>query len=89
MMTGEGKSGESTNSNNLGTGVMRTSATRLKQLTVLPGGHTEVGDLDVLLTVEQQVLWPEKRKESEQVINNISVPGRGKARQKESPEGGG
>jgi hypothetical protein len=45
-----------TNGDDLGTGVMRTSATRLEQLAVLPGGHPKVGDLDVLLSVKQEVL---------------------------------
>lgn len=37
---------------------MGTTTTRLEHsLTSLPSCHTEIGDLDVFILVEQQVLW--------------------------------
>lgn len=46
-----------TNSNDLRTSVMRTSTARLEQLlSSLPGSHSEIGDLDVLVRVEEKVL---------------------------------
>jgi hypothetical protein len=37
---------------------MGTTTTRLEHsLTSLPSCHTEIGDFDILVLVEQQVLW--------------------------------
>lgn len=48
---------ETTHSDNLGRSVVRRSTARLQQLsTALEGGHSKVGDLDVLLAVEEEVL---------------------------------
>ena len=46
-----------TDSNNLWRRVMRTSTARLEHpLSRFPSSHSKVGDLDVLVTVQQQVL---------------------------------
>ena len=46
-----------TNSDNFGTGVVRTTTARLQQLaSSFEGSHTEICDLDVSLSVEEQIL---------------------------------